>query len=45
MEAYAGEHIEERLVGPGRCPECGGLMAYASGCESCLSCGLSRCGG
>lgn len=27
------------------CPECGGPIVRASGCESCLSCGLSRCAG
>ena len=27
----------------GECPECGGHLEYASGCDSCRDCGYSKC--
>ena len=27
----------------GRCPECGGQLEHASGCDSCRDCGYSKC--
>lgn len=30
--------------GIGVCPDCGGDLKHESGCETCISCGFSRCG-
>lgn len=38
-----GRCEDDRLTEARRCPECGGLVACLSGCESCLCCGHSRC--
>jgi ribonucleoside-diphosphate reductase alpha chain len=27
----------------GECPECGGQLEHASGCDSCRDCGYSKC--
>jgi ribonucleoside-diphosphate reductase alpha chain len=27
----------------GSCPECGGQLEHASGCDSCRDCGYSKC--
>ncbi len=29
---------------PGSCPDCGGPIARASGCVTCLGCGWGKCG-
>jgi ribonucleoside-diphosphate reductase alpha chain len=47
----AKSRIEETLKQPenrmsnmiGECPECGGQLEHASGCDSCRDCGYSKC--
>lgn len=34
---------EPKTVEAGYCTECGGELAFENGCESCLSCGNSKC--
>lgn len=38
---FEGVNIPE---GEGKCPDCGGLMAFSEGSLSCTSCGYSKCG-
>ena len=34
-------HVGQRLVGT--CKDCGGMVVHESGCETCQSCGYSKC--
>ena len=46
LESEAGQERDVQwLTRATRCPECGGVLAPASGCESCVRCGLSKCPG
>jgi hypothetical protein len=37
------EHKTKPMIAKNRCPECGGYLLFASGCQHC-PCGFSRCG-
>jgi ribonucleoside-diphosphate reductase alpha chain len=39
--ARAGENRNFSLIS--ECPECGGQLEHASGCDSCRDCGYSKC--
>lgn len=41
-EVTATEHFHMSSM-IGTCPECGGHLEYASGCDSCRDCGYSKC--
>jgi ribonucleoside-diphosphate reductase alpha chain len=40
-EMHAGSAKMSSMVG--ECPECGGQLEHASGCDSCRDCGYSKC--
>jgi ribonucleoside-diphosphate reductase alpha chain len=45
LKAAAAEmHAESQMSSMvGECPECGGHLEHASGCDSCRDCGYSKC--
>ena len=45
LKATAAEmHAESQMSSMvGECPECGGQLEHASGCDSCRDCGYSKC--
>ncbi len=48
LQAYVRESKTDMEIsyenGRGACPDCGGLIEYLNGCETCRSCGYSECG-
>lgn len=45
-ERAVGKTVDEETIMPtmiGKCPECGGQLEHASGCDSCRDCGYSKC--
>ncbi|MCA1630189.1 MAG: hypothetical protein LC774_07625 [Acidobacteria bacterium] len=40
-KAGASENRNFSLIS--ECPECGGQLEHASGCDSCRDCGYSKC--
>lgn len=44
--ALAKKRTREQLaMAPDRCDECGGELRPEGGCETCVDCGWSKCGG
>lgn len=44
MSLTTGEKIGHSGAPAGACPECGGVLVFESGCNSCKDCGYSKCG-
>ncbi|MEO7538472.1 MAG: adenosylcobalamin-dependent ribonucleoside-diphosphate reductase [Pyrinomonadaceae bacterium] len=42
-KTYADETQTHMSSMIGKCPECGGQLEHASGCDSCRDCGYSKC--
>jgi ribonucleoside-diphosphate reductase alpha chain len=40
-KTFAAETTMSTMIG--KCPECGGQLEHASGCDSCRDCGYSKC--
>lgn len=43
LEDMEKKHSGKKIVSNGACPECGGPIEYIEGCNTCPSCGYSKC--
>lgn len=42
-EIVLQEDEEEQIITGGKCPQCGGILVFEGGCNTCKECGWSKC--